>query len=103
MRAELSLVESCMGRGSEGSKHSALLNWADFCRFCYCSDPLLPNPKITDNVTSTVALCLIHSLSCAYHKNIAKNPITVITNALHPCLKSRALSQVGQIFVGFVF
>lgn len=85
-------------QGSQGTKHLALLDQADFCPFFFISDPLLPTPKITDNVARTVVLCLIRSLSCASDKNMAKKSIAAITNALHPSLKSRALCQMVQIF-----
>lgn len=91
-------MESHIDRGSQGTNHLAVLNQADFCPFYCSSDPLLPTPNITDKVARTVVLCLIHSLSCASDKNMAKKSIAAVTNALHPCLKSRALPQMVQIY-----
>lgn len=56
------------------------------------------HPK--DNMIRTVVFfSLIHSLSCASDKNMAKKSIAAIMNALHSCLKSRALSQMVQIIL----
>lgn len=45
-------------------------------------------------MTTTVAPRLIDSLSCVIHEHKVKNPITAITNALHPYLKSRDSFQI---------
>jgi len=94
---EYHLWRATQGRDSQGSKHLTLLNQADFHLFCFCGAPLLPIPKMSDNVASTVAPCLIHGLSYTSHKNMVENPIAAIMNALFPHLKSRALSQIGWI------
>lgn len=70
-RAWGQLMESYTGRGSQDNEH-LVLNQVDFCPFCCWNDILLPTPKTTDSTASTVALCLIHSLSSASHRNIAK-------------------------------
>lgn len=49
-------------------------------------------------MTTTVAPRLIDSLSCVVHEHKVKNPITAITNALHPYLKSRDSFQIRYIF-----
>lgn len=78
-------------------KHFAYLNQADFFPFCFCGDSP-SNPK--------GRYIWQHSQHCGCdHKLKARNPIAIITNALHSYLKGRNLDWVdfSLMFKSFIF